>query len=327
MNSSSRARAPVISICGDAGTGKSRLTREFKERLDHGRIQWYEGHAYGYTQNTPYYPLIDLLTHAFGIEEGDSSERIREKIESGIANLLGGDNQAAPYIGGLFSINYPEATQVSPESWKSRLHESIQEIVSALANRGPAVICFEDLHWADPSFLELLNSLLKSPPHSILFVCVYRPTFNLFDGQNPERLDQAYHEIRLQELSAKDAQAMLRSLLKSEAIPVELADFVKLKAEGNPFYLEEVINSLIESDILTRDNGSWKLTRAIREADIPSSINGVLTARIDRLQKDSKRILQEASVIGRAFFYEILKRITDLKVPIDQYLAGWSSWT
>jgi len=317
-----QGRGSIISICGEAGTGKSRLTREFKDRLDLDKIQWFEGHAYGYTQNTPYYPLIDLLTHAFGIEEGDAPERVRQKIESGLANLLGADNQAAAYIGGLFSLSYPEASRVSPEFWKSRLHGSIREIVSALAERGPTVICFEDLHWSDPSFIKLLKALLQSLPHSVLFLCVYRPAFNLFDGQKPERLDQDYQEIRLQELSAFDAQAMLRSLLKSEDIPAELMDFIGKKAEGNPFYLEEVINSLIESEILTPDNGSWQLTRAIGEADIPSSISGVLTARVDRLQKDAKRVLQEASVIGRAFFYQILKIITDLKVPIDDYLSG-----
>jgi len=318
----SEGQGSIISICGDAGTGKSRLTREFKDRLDLGGIQWYEGHAYGYTQNTPYHPLIDLLTHAFGIEESDPPERIKEKIESGVAYLLGTENQAAAYIGGLFSITYPEVAQVSPEFWKSRLHEAIKEIVSSLAERGPTVICFEDLHWADPSFIELLNSLLISLPHSVLFICVFRPSFILFDGQNLEIPDQAYQEIGLQELSALDAQAMLKSLLKSEDIPTELTAFVENKAEGNPFYLEEVVNSLIESEILIRDNGGWELARAISEADIPSSINGVLTARIDRLQKDAKRILQEASVIGRAFFYEILKRVSDLKVPIDEYLAG-----
>ena len=156
----------------------------------------------------------------------------------------------------------------------------------------------------------------------MLFLCVYRPSFTLFDGQNAEIPDQAYQEIRLQELSASDAQAMLKSLLKSEDIPAELTDFVGNKAEGNPFYLEEVVNSLIESEILIRDNDGWKLARAIGETDIPSTINGVLSARIDRLQKDAKRILQEASVIGRAFFYAILKRVSDLKVPVEEYLSG-----
>ena len=290
--------------------------------MDLDKIQWYEGHAYGYTQNTPYYPLIDLMTHAFQIEEGDPTERIREKLESGVANLLGVENKAAAYIGGLFSLSYPEAAQVSPEFWKSRLHEAIKEIVSSLAERGPTVICFEDLHWADPSFIELLKALIQSLPHSVLFLCVYRPSFTLFDGQNAEIPDQAYQEIRLQELSASDAQAMLKSLLKSEDIPAELTDFVGNKAEGNPFYLEEVVNSLIESEILIRDNDGWELARTIGETDIPSTINGVLSARIDRLQKDAKRILQEASVIGRAFFYAILKRVSDLKVPVEEYLSG-----
>jgi predicted ATPase len=89
----------------------------------------------------------------------------------------------------------------------------------------------------------------------VLFLCVYRPSFTLFDGQNAEIPDQAYQEIRLQELSASDAQAMLKSLLKSEDIPAELTDFVGNKAEGNPFYLEEVVNSLIESEILTQLSG------------------------------------------------------------------------
>ena len=308
-----QGQGAVISICGEAGTGKSRLTREFKVRLDLDKIQWFEGHAYGYAQNTPYYPLIDLLKRAFQIEEGDPPERIRAKIESGVTHLLGADNQAVAYIGGLFSIPDPEAAEVSPELWRTRLHASIREIVSAFAKQEPTVICFEDLHWADPSLIDLLNSLLKHQIHSVLFVCIYRPNFSLFDAQDRQNIDPAYQEIRLHELSALDTQVMLRSLLKSEDIPAELTEFVGKKAEGNPFYLEEVINSLIESGILIRESGGWKLTRSIIEADIPSSINGVLSARIDRLQKSAKRILQEASVIGREFAFGILDAVTEMK--------------
>ena len=316
-----KGQGSIVSICGDAGTGKSRLIREFRGRLDPDEIRWHEGHAYGYTQNTPYYPLIDLLTRAFELKEGDAPERMQRKIESGLAYLLGEGNRAAAYIGGLFSLSYPDSAKGSPEFWKFRLHASIKEMVSALAKQGPTVICFEDLHWADPSFIELLTNILKYLDHSILFVCVYRSSFQLFNTYQ-HHLNSAYREIRLQDLSATDAQAMLRSLLKSENIPVELMEFVENKAEGNPFYLEEVVNSLIESQILTRANGEWKLTRSLGEADIPSSINSVLTARIDRLPKDVKRVLQEASVIGRAFFYEILKTVSDLKAPIDDYLTG-----
>jgi len=115
---------------------------------------------------------------------------------------------------------------------------------------------------------------------------------------------------------------MVQSLLKTGNIPPELKKFIQEKVEGNPFYLEEVINSLIESQTLSRDNGSWNLTRSISELDIPSTVHGVISARLDHLEADMKRILQEASVIGRAFPYEILRAITELEYCLDRCLSG-----
>jgi tetratricopeptide (TPR) repeat protein len=127
-------------------------------------------------------------------------------------------------------------------------------------------------------------------------------------------------EITLSELSVQEAEELMKSLLKAERIPGELRSFIKEKAEGNPFYLEEFINTLIQSEILTRNNGDWELNRTISEEDIPPTINGILTARLDQLGKSSKRILQEASVIGRAFLYEILAEITNIPLPINEYI-------
>ncbi len=115
---------------------------------------------------------------------------------------------------------------------------------------------------------------------------------------------------------------MVESLLKTDDIPLELQRFLQDKVEGNPFYIEEVINSLIESEILICDNGNWKLTREITEVEISSTIHGLISGRLDRLEKESKRILQEASVIGRTFVYEILNRISELKYQIDQSLRS-----
>ena len=141
-----------------------------------------------------------------------------------------------------------------------------------------------------------------------IVLCVYRPTFSLFTSHQLSSIGKYYHEIQLQDLSLSDAQDMLESLLKTETIPSDLKRLVQSKAEGNPFYLEELVNSLIESETLIRDNGSWKLTKPITESDISSSIHGLISGRLDRLEKETKRILQEASVIGRAFLYEILKK-------------------
>jgi len=312
----------IFSIFGPAGTGKSRLVNEFKESLRLDEIQWLEGHAYPHSQNIPYFPLIDLLNRSLQIEEGDPPERVREKIESGISSLVGEHTDFIPYIGSLYSLSYPEIDAVSPAFWKEQLQKAIQKILSSLAQRAPTIIRLEDLHWADPSFLELIRLLLSESRNPILFLCVYRPTISLFTSHQVSAMVNPYQEIRLQDLSTSESQSMIASLLQTDKIPSELHKFLQDKVEGNPFYLEEVINSLIESESLIRDNGNWKLTKAITEAEVSATIHGVIAGRLDRLEKESKRILQEASVIGRTFFYEILNRITELQHKIDQSLRS-----
>ena len=307
----------IIFICGDAGTGKSRLVADFKSNLDLGQIQWIEGHSYAYSQNIPYFPLIDLLNRVFQIKENDPPEMLREKVESGVKLLVGEKDDVVPYIGGLFSLNYPEAESVSPEFWKSRLQAAMREIFVALAKKTPTVFFLEDLHWADPSFVDLLRNACLEIREPVVLLCVYRPTFSLFTGHQLSTIGKLYHEIRLKDLSATDAQNMLESLLKTGSIPNDLKRFVQSKAEGNPFYLEELVNSLMESETLVKENGNWKITRSISESNISSSIHGLITGRLDRLEKESKRILQEASVIGRAFLYEILKKLSELRDRID----------
>jgi predicted ATPase/class 3 adenylate cyclase len=312
-----KGKGRIFSICGDAGTGKSRLIEEFKKTLNLSEIQWVEGHAYAYSQNIPYFPLIDLLNSVFQIEEGDPPGKVKEKIESGIGQLVGRSEEVIPIVGSLYSLHYPEVEDVSPEFWRSRLQEVIQTVFSGLGKRAPTVFLLEDLHWADPSFIELLRQALLQIRQPAIVLCVYRPTFSLFTTQQSGGLGKIYEEIRLQDLSLSEAQDMLESLLKTETIPSDLKRFVRDKAEGNPFYLEELVNSLIESETLLRDNGSWKITRPMTQADISSTINGLIAGRLDRLEKETKRILQEASVIGRAFLYEILKRVTELGDRID----------
>jgi tetratricopeptide (TPR) repeat protein len=129
-----------------------------------------------------------------------------------------------------------------------------------------------------------------------------------------------YQEICLSDLSPSEVQDMIESLLKTRAIPLELRKFVLERSEGNPFYMEELINSLIESEILKREDGAWKLTKPIGKSDIPSTVQGVVSARLDRLEKETRRVLQESSVIGRTFLYEILRKITELKDHLNPYL-------
>jgi class 3 adenylate cyclase/tetratricopeptide (TPR) repeat protein len=307
----------IFSICGAAGTGKSRLVEEFKAGLDLEKIQWIEGQAHAYSQNIPYFPLVDLLNRLLQIEEKDPPEKVREKIESGLGSLVANPEDVIPYVSHLYSLSYLDTGDISPEHWKSLLQTAVLTILSALAEKASTVFFLEDLHWADPSFLELLRRACFEIRHPAIVLCTYRPTFSLFTGHQINSIGKYYHEIQLQNLSLSVAQNMLASLLQTETIPSDLNHWVNSKAEGNPFYLEELVNSLIESETLTRDNGSWKLTRSLADADIPSSLHGLINGRLDRLEKQTKRILQEASVIGRDFLYEILKRITEVEKHID----------
>jgi class 3 adenylate cyclase/tetratricopeptide (TPR) repeat protein len=316
-----KGKSSSFSIIGDAGTGKSRLVEEFRNSLDMNTIQWREGHSYGYSQNIPYFPVIDLLSRAWQIKEGDPPDQTRQKVEKGAQATLGERKDLIPYIGNLYSLSYPEIEKVPPEQWKAKLHEAINLILTNLCRRAPTIICIEDLHWADPSSVELLRNILTDLKYPVIILCMYRPSFSLFTSHQAGSI-KSYREIRLLHLSPTDAQSMVESLLKTKTIPRQLQMFVREKAEGNPFYLEEVINSLIETDTLIKDKDSWKLTRTLNEKDIPSTVQGVISARLDRLERESKRILQEASVIGRAFLYEILKRISDLKEYIDKSLLN-----
>jgi len=258
-----QGKGRIFSICGAAGTGKSRLVEEFKASLDLEQIQWIEGHAYAYSQNTPYFPLVDLLNRLLNIEENYPPQKVREKIESGIHPLVGQPEDIVPYVGGLYSLNYPETEDVSPEFWKSRLQTAILAILEAVAKRAPTVFFLEDLHWADPSFVEFLRRACLEIRQPAILLCAYRPTFSLFTGHQVSTIGSNYHDIQLLNLSLSVAQNMLASLLKTETIPADLKRWIQGKAEGNPFYLEELVNSLIESDTLIRDNGSWRLARSL----------------------------------------------------------------
>jgi class 3 adenylate cyclase/tetratricopeptide (TPR) repeat protein len=311
----------LIAICGEAGTGKSRLIEEFKATLDLKTINWVEGHAYNYTQNISYYPLINLINRELGIEESDTPEKVAEKLEAHVHELVGAREGVTPYLGSLLSLNYPEAAAVSPEFWKSRLYRAVQAILKAQTQKAPTVICLEDLHWADSSFLDFLHSTHMQQRPSAIILCTYRPPLKMFTREEISLMGAAYQEVQLQDLSLEETQEMVESILKTAEIPEELRQYIQEKVGGNPFYLEEMLNSLTESGTLLRREGHWQLARTIGDSDIPPTIHAVISGRIDRLERAAKHLLQEASVLGRTVPYEILKRITEYPDSVDRFLA------
>ncbi len=310
-------KGSVLCVSGFAGCGKSRFVEEIKASAD---IQWIQGFSYPYTKNIPYFPLLTLFDDLFGIKDGDPPEKINSKIGKNIESLLPGREDITQYIGSLFSLSHESVDTVSPEFWKSKMFDSVLEIIEAVSKQQPTVICFEDVHWADPSFIELIHHIQGKSDFPMLYLYIYRPVISLFSQEQIKNMKMPFREIRIEDLSVSDSQLMVVSLLKSTQIPNGLKKFVETKTQGNPFYLEEMINSLIESGVLKKDQNRWVLERDITESDISSSIHGVISARIDRLEQKSRRILQEAAVIGRSFYFEIINRITRIKEDINTCL-------
>lgn len=316
-----KKQGSIFAIMGDAGTGKSRLLYEFEKAHENDDLQWVTGYAYDHTQDVPYYPLISLLRGFYNIEDTQSVDDVRTRIQEVTSEFLGPASDEIPIIENLYGLENEATESMSPEIWQQRLTNTILRVVQAISRKKPTIICIEDLHWADPPAVAMLRNIVTEFQYPAILICTFRPPFSFFAGHQLNGLMSMYHEIRLGELSHSEAQDLVEALLDSGKVPMHLQRLVRDRAEGNPFYLEELVNSLVDAEVLTYRDDIWDLTRDFKESDIPSTIHGVVTARLDRLSQPSRRLLQEASVIGRVFLYKILQRVTSHPSKLDDILS------
>jgi class 3 adenylate cyclase/tetratricopeptide (TPR) repeat protein len=290
-----------VAICAEAGAGKTRLVEEFRNRVAN-EATWLEGRAYPFAQNIPYYAITDLISNSLGIDESDSAETVRTKLETGIGALTANSTEILAPLLQLYDIEGSQGSSIDREAYRQRLHESLLTLVRAMAAEGPLIVCLQDLHWADPSTVDILRQLAAEHLSSTLSLYNYRPEFSFNEG--------GIQEIRLSDLSDRDTRELVESLLDARDVPQELVAFLEERTGGNPFFVEEIVNSLLENNTLTRNGESWELTGAFDTAAVPTTIRGVIAARIDRLDAERRRILQEASVIGREFMFTILSQVS-----------------
>ena len=302
----------VIGLRAEAGAGKTRLLAEFHDRV-RDQVQWLEGRAYAYGENIPYALLIDLISNAVGIAEGDTRESITTKLHDGIAPLVEDLDTVLDPLHRLYGLSERTAGVLDKDSYQERLLESLVAVVDGLCSRAPTVLVLQDLHWADPSTVGVFTNLINTVQSPIVVVANYRPSFA---GALP-----GVREIELEALSSRQSGELVASLLADAAPPAELVEFLFERTDGNPFYLEEIINSLLETDVLVRDNGRWQVSGKLTEADLPTSVRGVIAARIDRLDGDRRKVLREASVVGRDFLYDVMRRVATETAKLDLSLA------
>jgi class 3 adenylate cyclase/tetratricopeptide (TPR) repeat protein len=308
-------------IEGDVGLGKSRIVEEIRDWVISEGISWYEGRGYPIFNNVAYFIFRDFLARMWEIEWKDSAEAIRKKVREGLARIFKGNipegEELISRIYGLRSEKF-----FPPDLFKSMVFNIFHEIFLNLSKDNPIVVCFEDLHWADPTSIELLRYILSSfrftyPAH---FIFTGRPGFYLFTRNEIQKKGSHYREIHLKEFTPEESMRFILSLLKSRSISSKLLKFVQSRAEGNPFFIEEIVNSLIETGVLIHKKKGWYITPDLREIECPSTIQEIITSRIDRLGRERKRVVQQGAVIGKRFLYHVLRMITNLGDELDLYL-------
>lgn len=316
LEAAREGRAGIVGVVGEAGTGKSRLIQEWKATLDPDEVDWYEGHAYQYTAETPYFPVVDMLSRCFDIDDRDTQEGVREKLRAGVDPLLGEASDAVVWLGSLYELPHPDLEKVQPDLWVARIYDAVFRLLAAFAETKPCVVVIEDLHWADAATMRLLGYLFERFRQPALLLFTYRPPFEL--ESPPSRV---FRRLEIANLSSSETEHLIESMLQTDELPDGLGDFVQAKAEGNPFFLGELLNALVESRVLVSRGEGWELERDLGEVTIPTTIEGLVQSRLDRLAPDCRRLLQEASVIGRVVPSDLLREVASEPERLDDQLA------
>jgi class 3 adenylate cyclase/predicted ATPase len=298
-------RGQIVAAMAEAGTGKSRLFFEFKAKNESGWMVL-ETFSVSHGKASAYFPVLDLLYGYFRIAPEDDARTRREKVNGRIVTLDPTLEDTRPYLFGLLGIvegNDP-LSQMDGQVKRRRTLDAIKRILLRESINQPLMAIFEDLHWIDDETQAFLNLLAESIANAkILLLVNYRPEYS-----HQWNSKTYYTQLRLDPLGKDSAEEMLSALLGDNAELVPLKRVIIEKTEGNPFFMEETVQVLLDEGALVR-NGVTHLTRPISELKIPPTVQGILAARIDRLPHDAKDLLQTLSVVGREFPMSLIRAV------------------
>ncbi|MEA2602772.1 MAG: hypothetical protein QOF89_3764 [Acidobacteriota bacterium] len=298
----------VVGIAAEAGSGKSRLVYEFRRRLWDRPILHLAGRCLSYTSGVPYVPILYMLRNAWEVGETDDAATVTDKVAAGLRRAEMEVTEALPYL--LYLLGVRAGTEaiaeLSPQALHARTFRLLRQMILNESRRRLVVLEIEDLHWVDRTSEEFLSLLVEGlfAAH-VLLIGTYR------SGYRPPWIEKSYAtQISLSRLTDAESEAVVRAVLRRAELPDKLVDEVRGKAEGNPFFLEELARSLLEHPGVS----------------VPDTIQGVLMARIDRLPDDHKRLLQTASVLGREFPLNLLTSVWEQTGDLTSLLSDLKRW-
>jgi class 3 adenylate cyclase/tetratricopeptide (TPR) repeat protein len=308
----------AVAVVGEAGVGKSRLVWEFTQsHRTHGWLALQSG-SVSYGKATPYLPVIDLLKAYCRIQERDDPRAIRERVAGKLLTL---DRALEPLLTpllALLDVPVDDAMwdALDPPLRRQRTLEAVKRLLLRESQVQPLLLIFEDLHWIDTETQALLDGLMESLPTArVLLLVNYRPEYQHAWGSKTY-----YTQLRIDPLPPESAEALLHALLGEDQTLVPLTRVLIERTEGNPFFLEESVRALVETQVLAGERGAYRMAKAPTSWQIPATAQAILAARIDRLASEDKRLLQAASVIGKDVPFALLQAIAD--VPEESLRRG-----
>ena len=306
----------ILAVSGEPGIGKSRLLAELRTAAERSGVRWLEGRCVSYGESLPYWPFRDLLRGEWIGAGADEPElRVRIGLRRRLEQLFGPAAQELyPYLGAMLDLELEReadgrTAQLSPEALQWRTFEVIGQLFERLAEEAPLVVAIEDLHWSDATSIQLLEQLLRlAEASAILLVLSLRPERDAPAWALRELAAREYphllRELALEPLGDADGE-LLNALVGAGTLPAQLERRVLDTAEGNPFFLEELVRSLVDAGVLVREGDAWRFDHDA-EIEIPPTVEKVILARLDRLSLASRDVLTAASALGRSFALPLL---------------------